>query len=179
MIEPGNQILSISRQCELLGLPRSSYYYKPIPESAENLLLMRLMDEAWLKTPFYGARRMAAHLKVLGYTVNIKRIRRLMQLMGIEAVGPKPNLSRAEANAQKYPYLLRGLNITHPNQVWCTDITYIPMSKGFMYLVAIMDWYSRYVLSWELSNSLELGFCLSALQEAFGSHGKPQIFNTD
>jgi putative transposase len=165
--------LSVQRQCELLGLPRSSYYYQPRPESAENRRLLRKLDELYLDCPFFGSRRMAVTLEV-----NRKRIQRLMRILGIEALYPKPNLSRAAPGHEVYPYLLRGVSIERPNQVWSTDITYIPMRAGFLYLVAIMDWFSRFVLSWELSNTMETGFCLAALEAAF-QFGEPEIWNSD
>lgn len=165
--------MTIQRQCELLGLPRSTYYSQPQPESAENLALLRRMDELYLECPFYGSRRMAAVLEV-----NRKRMQRLMRLLGIEALYPKPRLSRPGAGHRIYPYLLRDVEIARPNQVWSTDITYTPVRGGFFYLVAVMDWYSRFVLSWELSNTLESSFCIAALQAAL-VWGQPQIFNTD
>jgi len=178
MIDPQHPEISIRRQCQLLGLNRASYYYVPVQETPLNLELMRHIDAQYLKTPFYGYRRMTAHLRRRGYTVNEKRVRRLMRLMGLEAVGPRPRTSVAAPEHTVYPYLLRGLAITRPNQVWSTDITYIPLARGFMYLVAVMDWYSRYVLSWRLSNTLDGHFCLDALEAAL-TQGKPEIFNTD
>lgn len=163
----------MQRQCELLGVPRSTYYHRPQPESAENLRLLRQLDELYLQYPFYGSRKLAVHLKV-----NRKRVQRLMRVLGIEAHYPKPNLSRPAPGHQVYTYLLRGITIERPNHVWSTDITYIPMRGGFLYLVAVMDWFSRYVLSWELSNTLETGFCVAALDAAFG-YGQPEIFNSD
>jgi len=171
-------MLSVRRQCELLGLARSSLYYQPKGESEQNLELMRLMDEQHLRTPFFGSRDMTAWLRKKGYPVNRKRIRRLMRLMRLEAVYPKPRTSRRHPEHKIYPYLLRDLEITEVNQVWATDITYVPMRRGFMYLVAIMDWFSRYVISWRLSNSLEISFCLQCLEEALASCC-PQIFNSD
>jgi putative transposase len=165
--------LSVARQCELLGLARSSVYYEPRPESAENLRLLRRLDELYLKRPFYGSRRMAVELGV-----NRKRIQRLMRIVGIEALYPKPKLSRPATGHEIYPYLLRGLTVDHADHVWSTDITYIPVRGGFFYLTAIMDWFSRFVLSWELSNTLDAAFCLAALDRAF-AHGAPEIFNTD
>jgi putative transposase len=165
--------LSVQRQCELLRLPRSTYYYQPRPESAENLRLMRRLDELYLEWPFFGSRRMAVTLGV-----NRKRMQRLMRILGIEAHYPKPNLSRPAPGHEVYPYLLRGVSIERPNQVWSTDITYVPMRAGFLYLVAIMDWFSRFVLSWELSNTMETGFCLAALESAF-RFGQPEIWNSD
>jgi putative transposase len=166
------------RQCELLDVPRSSWYYQPREESAENLALMRLLDEQYTRTPFYGVRRMTAWLERQGQPVNVKRVRRLLRLMGLEAIYPKPRLSRPGVTLQRYPYLLRDLPITQIDQVWSTDITYVRMRRGFLYLVAVLDWYSRYVLAWELSNTLEGTFCLDALEEAL-HQATPQIFNTD
>jgi len=154
-------------------VPRSSYYYQPQPESAENLVLLRRLDELYLECPFFGSRRMAVTLGG-----NRKRIQRLMRVLGIEALYPKPNLSRPAPGHQIYPYLLRGVAIERPNQVWSTDITYIPMRGGFLYLVAVMDWFSRFVISWELSNTMETGFCLAALEAAF-RFGQPEIWNSD
>jgi len=179
LVEIGHLSLSIRRQCELLELNRSSYYYQPATESKLNLELMKLIDEQYLKTPFYGYRKMTVYLRNLKYTVNQKRVRRLMNLMGIQAVGPKPQTSQPGKAHKIYPYLLRGVKITRSNQVWSADITYIPMSRGFMYLVAILDWYSRYVLSWEISNTLDGTFCLTTLEGALDRYGKPGIFNTD
>ena len=159
-------------------MSRSSYYYEAGGESEENLKLMNLLDEQYTKAPFYGSPRMTAWLRREGYQVNPKRVRRLMKLMGIEAIRPKPNLSKASAENRIYPYLLRGVRIERVNQVWSTDITYIRMQKGFLYLVAVIDWFSRRVLSWELSNSLESRFCVSALERAL-EMGKPEIFNSD
>lgn len=168
----------MAEQCELLELARSTYYYEPAQESAENLALMRRIDEQYLHTPFYGSRRMAAELSTEQSPVNRKRVQRLMRTMGIAALVPRKRTSIPGAGHRVYPYLLRGLSIDRANQVWCSDITYVPMERGFMYLVAIMDWYSRYVLSWRLSNTLESEFCVSALEEAL-ARGKPEIFNTD
>jgi putative transposase len=178
MIELNHPRLSVRRQCELMGLSRSSVYYQPACETAENLHLMRQMDEQYLKTPFYGSRRMTVWLNRQGYAVNRKRVQRLMRLMGLEAIYPRPRTSIVNPSHKIYPYLLRDLAIIHPHQVWSTDITYIPMPQGFMYLVAILDWYSRYVLSWRLSNTLDGSFCLEALEEALAL-GKPRIFNSD
>jgi putative transposase len=178
MIEAGYPDLSIRRQCELIGLSRSTFYYAPAMESPLNLLLMRLIDLQYTKTPFYGYPRMTAHLRRAGYRVNPKRIRRLMRLMDIQAVYPRPRTTVAAKNHKVYPYLLRGLEITRANQVWCSDITYVPMYYGFMYLVAIMDWFSRYVIAWQLSNTLDGAFCLATLEQAL-AFGKPEIFNTD
>jgi putative transposase len=162
----------------LLGLARSSWYYTPHGENVENLELMRRMDEQYTQTPFYGIRRMTAWLRQEGYAVNHKRVRRLLRLMGLEALYPKPRLSAPGNGAKRYPYLLRGRAIAAANEVWSTDITYIRMRHGFLYLVAVLDWYSRYVLAWELSNTLDTGFCLAALGAAL-AHGRPEIFNTD
>jgi len=179
MVEPKHPGLSISRQCRLLDISRSSWYHEALGESAENLLLMRLIDEQFLETPYYGARQMARYLRRRGYWVNRKRVRRLMQKMGLMAIYQKPRTSTPHPQHRIYPYLLKGAAIESPNQVWCADVTYIPMRKGFLYLVAIMDWYSRKVLSWRLSNTLDADFCCEALKEALSTHGKPVIFNTD
>jgi putative transposase len=178
LIDTGQKILSIGRQCELLGISRSGFYYKPRGESQENLRIMLDIDKQYLKTPFYGVEKMWAELRSLNYNVNIKRVRRLMRLMGLEAIYCKPRLSVPNKSHVKYPYLLRGIVIEKVNQVWSSDITFIPMYKGFLYLTAVIDWYSRYVLSWELSNSLEETFCINALEESL-RYGKPEIFNTD
>jgi putative transposase len=178
MIEPNHPQLSVRRQCDLLGLNRSTLYYEPTSESAENLHLMRLLDEQYLRSPFYGWPRMTAYLRRQGYVVNSKRVRRLMQKIGLQAIYPKPRTSRAAQERKVYPYLLRGLEIHQPNFVWSADITYVPMRQGFMYLVAVIDWYSRYVLTWQLSNTLDGYFCLDALQQAL-CIGRPEIFNTD
>ena len=166
------------RQCELLGLSRSSFYYEPAVASPLNLALMRLIDEQYTRTPFYGTRRMTAGLQHQGYRVNRKRVTRLMRIMGLEAIYPKPSLSRPGEAPKRYPYLLKNMIIGHPNQVWSTDITYIRLEHGFVYLVAIMDWFSRYVLSWELSNTLDSFFCIAALERALRG-AKPSIFNND
>ena len=181
----------MARQCQLLGLSRSSYYYEPSAETPENLALMALLDREYMARPFLGSRRLATWLRRNGRRVNRKRVQRLMGLMGLEAVYPKPRLSQPTPGHRVYPYLLRGVlghkaypyllrnvAIERVNQVWSTDITYIPMPAGFMYLTAVMDWHSRYVLSWELSNTLEIDFCLEAVDEAMG-RGPPEIFNTD
>ena len=178
MIEPLNSLIPVYRQCELIGLPRSSYYYEARKESEYNLLLMSLIDEEYSRTPFYGTRRMTAYLIRQGYEVNRKRIQRLMRLMGIEALYPKKKLSTASPEDKKYPYLLKDVAIIEPDQVWSADITYIRMNKGFLYLVAIIDWYSRYVLSWDLSNALDADFCLRALDKALLT-SQPEIFNSD
>lgn len=178
LVEENHDELSVVRQCELLGLPRSTWYYEARPESAENLQLMRLIDEQFLRTPFYGSRRMTAVLQRQGHEINRKRVQRLMQLMGLEAIYPKPRTTLTGGGHKIYPYLLRNLEITRPNQVWSADITYVPMRHGFLYLVAILDWYSRYVLTWKLSNSLDELFCVEALEEAL-AEARPEIFNTD
>ena len=178
MIDREEPKLSLVRQCALLGISRSSLYYLPTEAGAEDLELMALIDQQYLKTPFYGSRRMTAWLSNHGHQVNRKRVRRLMQLIGLEAIYRRPNTSKPNPGHKVYPYLLRGLEINRVNQVWATDITYIPMARGFLYLVAIMDWHSRYVLAWRLSNTLEVDFCVAALEEAL-SKGRPQIFNTD
>ena len=179
MIEVKHSKLSLARQCELVSIARSSYYYRPKNESEFNLELMRLIDEQYLKTPWYGSRQMRRYLRRQGHWVNRKRIRRLLRKMGLVAVAPAPNTSRRQPQHKVYPYLLRGLNITQVGHVWCADVTYIPMAHGFLYLVAIMDWASRRVLSWRLSNTLEADFCVEALQEGIEKYGCPAIFNTD
>ena len=165
--------LSIVRQCELLGLPRSTRYYKPAGETAANLGLMKRIDEEYMRTPFYGSRKLAHVL-----SVNRKRVQRLMRKMGLEAIYPQRRTTWPAAGHKIYPYLLRNIEVTRPNQVWATDITYIPLRHGFLYLVAVMDWYSRNVLSWRLSNTLEGSFCIEALEAAL-RNGRPEIFNTD
>ena len=177
-MERGHPDLSVRRQCELLGVNRAGLYYEPVGESEENLLLMRLLDEQYTRAPFYGSRRMTEWLVTRGHEVNRKRISRLMQVMGLEAVYPKPKLSQPGEGHKIYPYLLKGVTVERVNQVWSTDITYIRMAQGFVYLVAVMDWFSRYVLSWSLSMTLEVGFCLEALKSAF-RRGQPEIFNSD
>jgi putative transposase len=178
MIEPGHAMISVSRQCELLNLARSSYYYSSERDDSYNQLLMDRIDEQFTNTPFYGVPKMTAWLRKAGYPVNPKRIRRLMRLMGLEAIYPKPRLSKASPEHRKYPYLLKNLVIGHPDQVWCTDLTYIRMLHGFVYLVAVMDWYSRYVLAWEISITLEANFCINALEQAL-EISSPEIFNID
>lgn len=178
LVEPNVHHLSIVHQCKLLDLNRSTYYLAPAVESDENLRLMRRIDEQYLKTPFYGSRRMTAVLERAGESVNRKRVQRLMRLMGLEGLFPGRRTSIAEPGAKAYPYLLRDRTLTRIDEVWSSDITYVPMRHGFMYLTAVIDWYSRYVLSWRLSNTLDGGFCLEALDEAL-SRGKPEIFNTD
>lgn len=178
MIETGHPTLSIRRQCQLIGLNRATYYSEPSGETALNLELMRRIDEQYLKTPFYGIRRMTAQLQREGHEVNHKRIARLMRHMGIQAIFPRKRLSQPGEGHTIYPYLLRGVKIERTDQVWSIDITYVPMAQGFMYLVAIIDWHSRYVLAWRLSNTLDTTFCLEALNEAL-AHRQPEIFNTD
>jgi putative transposase len=179
MIQRGYPGLSIRRQCDLLGIDRSGLYYKPVGPNAEDLALMRLLDEQYTRTPFYGARKMTKWLYGLGYTADVKRVRRLLRLMGLEAIYPKPRLSFNGTEHRRYPYLLRDMDIHRANQVWSADITYIRLAGGFVYLVAILDWFSRYVLAWELSNTLDTSFCLTALDEALRRHGRPDIFNSD
>lgn len=178
MIDPNHAEISIRRQCELLGLNRATFYYQAASETPEDLMLMALIDKQYTRMPFYGWPRMTAFLRREGYAVNHKRVQRLMGLMGLQAIYPKPHTSIPARDHKVYPYLLRGLVITRPDQVWSSDITYIPLPGGFMYLMAIMDWYSRYVLAWRLSNTLDTLFCIAALQEALQCHS-PEIFNTD
>jgi putative transposase len=179
MIEHSNDNLSIKSQCKLLSISRSGLYYTPKGESFLNLKLMRLIDEQFMRTPFYGSRQMARHLRREGYCVSRHRVRRLMRKMGIQAIYQAPKTSAPHPIHKIYPYALKGLKITRPNQVWCTDITYIPIKGGFLYLIAVMDWYSRKVLSWRLSNTMDVGFCVEALEEALRMHPTPEIFNTD
>ena len=171
-------MVSIQQQCALVGLSRSAYYYHPATESEENLHLMRLLDEQYLRTPFYGSRRMTVWFQEHGYPINRKRIQRLMRLMRLEGIAPGPHTSKGHPAHPRYPYLLRDVNVRRPNQAWCVDITYVPMAVGFMYLVAIMDWFSRYVVAWAVSNTLETDFCLEALERALARH-TPEIFNSD
>lgn len=170
--------MPVVRQCGLLDLSRSTFYYRPVGEDAYNLELMRRIDEEFTKRPFYGVPRMTARLRMMGHGVNPKRVRRLMRVMGLEAIYPKPRLSVNGPDHKVYPYLLKGVTIDRPDQAWATDITYVRLAHGFVYLVAILDWYSRYVLSWELSTTLDTGFCLEALERAL-RYSKPEIFNTD
>ena len=171
--------LPVSRQCELLELPRSTFYHVPKPVTDEELELMQLIDRCHLKYPFYGSRRIRDWLEDQEQKINRKRIQRLMRTMGLVALYPKRNLSLANQTHKVYPYLLRDLVIDRPNQVWSTDITFVPMAHGFVYLVAVMDWYSRRVLSWRVSNTLDTSFCIDALEEAIENYGIPEIFNTD
>lgn len=179
MVDPKNSDLSIARQCKLVGISRSSFYAPAGGESEANLELMRLIDAQFMDTPFYGSRQMARHLRRLGHEVNRKRVRRLMRIMGLEAIYQRPRTSDPHPEHKIYPYLLRDMTIDRPDQVWCSDLTYIPMRKGFLYLVAIMDWASRRVLAWKLSNTMDTDVCLEALDEAMARFGKPDIFNTD
>jgi len=179
MIEPDHPTLSVVQQCTLVSISRSAFYYQPSGESPLNLVLMRLIDEAFLDCPFYGTRQMARHLRRQGYAVGRKRIGRLMAKMGLSPIYQRPRTSDPHPQHPTYKYLLRGITIDRPNQVWCADITYLPMRRGFLYLVAIMDWYSRKVLAWRLSNTMEADFCIAALEEALSRHGRPDIFNTD
>jgi putative transposase len=178
MVDRGHADISLRRQCELLGVNRSGLYYQPLGESDENLRLMRLLDEQYTRAPFYGSRRMAAWLGTQGFEVNRKRVSRLIAVLGIEAVYPKPKLSQPGEGHRVYPYLLREVEVERVNQVWSTDITYIRMAEGFVYLVAVMDWFSRYVLSWRLSLTMELDFCVDALKGAL-RRGRPEVFNSD
>lgn len=173
-----NKSISITRQCEILSLNRSSFYYGPVPVSDVNRLLMNLIDRQYTKDPAYGVPRMTTWLRKHGYPVNHKRVARLMRIMGIQGIAPKKRLSKPHKEHKVYPYLLRGVTITKPNHVFCADITYIPMRKGFIYLMAVMDWASRYVLSWKVSITLDTAFCLEALEDALAI-GTPEIFNTD
>jgi putative transposase len=179
MIERGHPRVSISRQCELLKLSRSSVYYVPREPCQEDLELMYLIDRQHLETPYYGSRKMQVHLQRQGHRINRKRVQRLMRTMGIQAVYPRPRTSIPGDRHKIYPYLLKGLKIDRPNQVWAADISYLPLARGFMYLVAIIDGYSRKVLSWRVSNAMDTDFCIDALEEALQRHGTPEIFNTD
>ncbi len=178
MVDRGHPRLSVVKQCRLLKLSRSAVYYRPKPTGSADLELMAGMDRQYLKTPYYGSRRMTAWLRTQGHRVNRKRVQRLMRAMGLEAIYRKPNTSKPAPGHRTYPYLLKGVTVDRVNQVWAADITYLPMSRGFLYLVAIMDWHSRYVLSWRLSNTLGADFCIDALKEALGK-GQPEVFNTD
>ena len=179
MIDPTHRELSITRQCRLVSIARSSYSYEGRGESSLNLRLMRRIDEQFLETPFYGSRQMVRWLRRQGYTVGRKRVRRLMRHLGLQAVYQRPMTSKPHPGHRIYPYILRHLEITRPNHVWCADVTYIPLQRGFLYLVAVMDWASRKVLSWRLSNTLDASFCVEALEEAIARYGPPEIFNTD
>lgn len=179
MIDKNHIQMSIAEQCHLLNIHRSGLYYKPCMESEENLSIMRLLDEQYFKTPFYGVRRLTAWLQMLGYKINRKRVRRLMGIMGWETIFRAPRTSDADKQHKVYPYLLKGLDITRVNQVWATDITYVPMRKGFMYLCAIIDIHTRYVINWSISNTMTADWCKEVLHEAIEQHGKPEIFNSD
>lgn len=179
MIKMTTPKLSLSAKCRLLSISRGSLYYQPKPIDEEDLTLLQLMDQHFLEDPSVGSRRMMMFLRRQGYAINRKKVQRLMRDLGLLAIYAKPNTSAPHPEHKIYPYLLKNLDINRANQVWCSDITYIPMSKGFLYLVAVMDWYSRKVLSWQLSNTMEADFCVEALEEALRQHGKPEIFNTD
>jgi putative transposase len=176
LVDHDDQVLPVVAQCRLLKVARSTLYYRPAPVSMDDLAVMRRIDELYLASPFYGSRRMTAVLRREGWPVNRKRVRRLMRVMALEAIYQKPNTIRKHPDHNVYPYLLRGLFIDRPNQVWCADITYIPMAKGFVYLIAVMDWFSRRVLAWRVSITLEADFCVEALREAMQRHGQPEIF---
>jgi putative transposase len=179
LVDPAHPALSVVRQCELVSISRSGFYYQPAGEAAANLALMRAIDEQFLETPWYGTRHMARQLRRAGHVVGRGRVRRLMRLMGLAAIYQHPRTTVPHPEHRVYPYLLRGLLIDRPNQVWCADITYIPMRRGFLYLVAVMDWATRKVLSWRLSNTLDVAFCVAAVEEALRRFGSPEIFNTD
>ena len=179
MIEREHASLSITAQCRLVSISRSSFYYAPVPETADTLALMAVIDASFLDHPWYGSRQMARHLQRLGHPVGRRRVRRLMAKMGLAPIYQRPRTSDPHPEHRIYPYLLRDLEITRPNQVWCADITYIPMRRGFLYLVAVMDWASRKVLAWRLSNTMDAEFCVEALKEALARFGRPEIFNTD
>jgi putative transposase len=179
LVDRGHARLSITRQCELVGISRSSFYYEGVGESDFNLALMCVIDREFLDQPYYGSRQMARRLRRMGYRIGRKRVRRLMRKMGLSAVYCAPKTSDPHPQHRVYPYLLRDVVIERPNHVWCADITYIPMKRGFLYLVAVMDWATRAVLSWRLSNTMHSDFCVEALEEALARYGKPEIFNTD
>jgi putative transposase len=179
LVEIAHPQLSIARQCQLLSIARSSFYYQAQAVCDEELRVMRLIDQQYLETPFYGSRKMSVMLRNQGYLVNRKRVQRLMQQMGLVAIYPQPKTSQPHPQHRIYPYLLRGVAVTGANQVWCTDITYLPMAKGHFYLVALMDWFSRKVLSWRISNSLDVDFCIEALAESLSTYSAPTIFNSD
>ncbi len=179
MIEPEHPQLLVVRQCELVSISRSGFYHRPAGETALNLELMRLIDAQFLQTPWYGARQMARHLRREGYTVGRKRMRRLMAKMGLAPIYQRPRTTVPNPEHRIFPYLLREMVIDRPNQVWCADITYLPMRRGFLYLVAVMDWATRKVLAWRVSNTMEVEFCLEVLEEALARYGRPEIFNTD
>jgi putative transposase len=179
LIEPAHPALSMVRQCELMSVSRSGYYYRPAGETAANLALMRLIDEQFLETPWYGTRQMTRHFRRQGHVVGRGRVRRLMRLTGLAAIYQHPRTTVPHPEHRVHPYLLRGLPIDRPNQVWCADITYIPMRRGFLYLVAVMDWATRKVLAWRVSNTMDVTFCVAAVEEALARFGAPEIFNTD
>ena len=179
MFDPDHERLSIRRQCELVSISRASFYRQPAGETPENLELMRVIDEAFMETPWYGSRQMARHLRRQGWCVGRKRVRRLMRKIGLSPIYQAPKTSKPHPQHRIYSYLLRHLAIERPDQVWRADVTYIPMRRGFLYLVAIMDWFSRKVLAWRLSNTMDADFCVAALEEAIARHGRPDIFNTD
>ena len=179
LVQPDHSELSIRRQCELLGLTRSMLYYLPIGVSAEDVALMKGIDRLFTKWPFYGSRKILLELRNAGHVVNRKRVQRLMQLMGLQALVPGPHTSKPHPDHPIYPYLIGGIDVVRPNQVWAVDITYIPLEHGWGYLVAIIDWYSRAILSWRLSNTMTVDFCVEALEEALRQHGRPEYFNSD
>ena len=179
LIEPGRAQLSIARQCALVSISRSSFYHQPVGETAETLALLRLIDARFLEMPWYGSRQMARHLRREGHEVGRKRVRRLMTSMGLAPIYQRPRTTVPHPEHRIYRYLLRDLVVNRPNQVWCADITYIPMRRGFLYLVAVMDWSTRKVLAWRVSNTMDVRFCVEALQEALARFGRPEIFNTD
>lgn len=179
MIDKSNNELSIKGQCELLGISRSSFYYKPLPESEENLAIMRYLDEQYMETPFYGVERLLVSLVMMGYKINVKRLRRLMKLVGWQTIYPAPKTTKIDPTKYKYPYLLKNLTVCRKNQVWEIDITYIPMNKGFMYLFAIIDIHTRYVVGWSISNTMTAEWCVETIAEAIAKHGKPEIINSD
>ena len=179
LVEPSHPSLSIVAQCRLLTISRSSWYYQPVPENKATLALMQVIDTVFLDCPWYGSRQMMRHLRRLGHEVGRHRVRRLMARMGLAAIYQRPRTSDPHPEHRIYPYLLRKLEIARPNHVWCTDITYLPMRRGFLYLVAIMDWATRKVLAWRVSNTMDVSFCVEALEEALARYGKPEIFNTD
>jgi putative transposase len=179
LIEPEHGRLSITRQCELVSISRSSFYHRPVRKTAETLSLMRLIDAQFLKTPWYGSRQMVRHLRREGHEVGRKRVRRLMARMGLAPIYQRPRTTVPHPEHRIYPYLLRDLVVDRPNQVWCADITYIPMRRGFLYLVVVMDWATRKVLAWRVSNTMDVAFCVEALREALALFGRPEIFNTD
>ena len=179
LIDSDHPTLSVVRQCQLVAINRSRFYYQPVGATVENLALMRLIDAQFLETPWYGSRQMARHLRREGHAVGRKRIRRLMATMGLAPIYQRPRTTVPNPEHRVFPYLLRALVIERPNQVWCADITYIPMRRGFLYLVAVLDWATRKVLAWRVSNTIETAFCVEALEEALAHHGRPGIFNTD